>query len=158
MSEIHTSSQLEQPWIVYDAPPFHDEWEEYIGKLPQNMSLVHHIGLRSFWETFIWSPSGRKMNLHSSQYADFGVQLPEDEYAEAFERAKQLADEKKRILHIRMDLRGAVDETWKNTAYRQIEGHSLHKIPPYEIASEYIEVDGKLWHMRDYYESQRAQP
>ncbi len=154
MSEILTPSMLiEQPWLVYDAPAFCDEWEEYTSKLPKNMSLVHHTGLRSYWETFIWTPNGRKMNLHSAEYAEYGVQLEEDVYAEAFARAKELADEK-RILHIRMDLQGAVDETWKNTAYRHIQGHSLHKIPPHTIATDYIEVDGRLWHVRDYYENQ----
>lgn len=157
MSEILTPSQLlAQPWVVYDAPPFHDQWEEYVHKLPKNMSLVHHIGLRSFWETFTWSANGRRMNLHSSQYADFGVQLPEDEYAEAFARAKQLAHEQ-RVHHIRYDLQGAVEETWRNTAFRPIEGHSMHKIPPITIATDYIEVDGRWWHMRDYYETQLLQ-
>lgn len=157
MSEILTPSQLlEQPWVVYEAPPFQDKWEEYMRRLPKNLSYIHHLGSRSYWETFIWSPDHRWMNRQAANFAPYGEQLSEDDYAEALAVAKELAREQQ-VHHIRYDLEGAVEETWKNTAYKHIVGHSFHKIPPYTIATDYIEVDGKLWHMRDYYESQLAQ-
>ncbi len=154
MSEILTPSMLiDQPWLVYDASAFHDEWEEYMRTLPKNMTVAHHIGSRSFWETFVGSPNGRKMNLYAQNYPPIGEQLPEDEYAEAMARAKELAQTHK-VHHVRADLAGAVEETWRNTGFRYIEGHSFHKIHPVTLATDYIEVEGKLWHIRDYYEQQ----
>ena len=157
MSEFVTPADvLEKPWVVYELPYFHDEWEDWNKRLPKNLNFVHHIGSRAYWETLLWSEDGRFMNLHSHNFAPFGVQFEEDEYREAFAVAKKLAKDH-RVHHVRYDLEGSVEETWRNTAFRHIHGHSMHKIPPDQLATEYIEVNGEYWHVREFYEAQLAQ-
>jgi hypothetical protein len=155
---IPDSELLQKPWLVAELPYFHDGWERYMKKQPSNLGLVHHIGSRAYFETFQYSEDRQKMHRleELTKFAPFRVQPDDDEFAEALARVKGLciANPAERYLHIRHDLEGAVEETWRNAPFRDIVGHSLHKIPQSQLDAEYMEVEGKWWHIRDYYEAQ----
>jgi hypothetical protein len=62
-----------------NTPPFVDHWEEFTKDLPPNLTLVHHVGLRSFWQTlYLPLTPSRQYHLHGHHFAPYGEQLPEE--------------------------------------------------------------------------------
>lgn len=152
---IVTPQQLiEEPWLAYDIPPFYDEWEDHLKKLPANLSLVHQQGSRAFWETLVRETDSSKMRLYDNMFAEYGVQPEEDVFKEALAQAKALCTNNFRVHHARYDLASKTEKTWENAPFLFIAGHSFHKIPPNQLESDFIEVEGTWWHRRDYFEAQ----
>lgn len=166
IERVPPSEVLQKPWLVGELPYFHDNWERYLTRLPPNVELVHHLGSRAYYETFQRSADLQKIHRieELTMFAKFGTQPEEDIFLEAFERVKELcrANPDERYLHIRHDLEGAVEETWHNAPFRNIVGHSAHKIPMSQLETDYVEIEGgtmRQWmHVRDMYEAQQSTP
>lgn len=124
------------------------QWEQYEQEnIPENMSFIWARGGRSFFKTIYKNtPESHNFRLFAQEFADYGTQLDEGVQDEALARAIELAEIKHHVHHVRYDNADLVPESWENSPYRDLVGHSIHKVGP----DEWIEIDGEYYLVSDF--------